>query len=100
MTAVTIFSFLVGTVLGMRFRVFVLGPASLVAIALIAITVRVLGGTYWSALMAMAASLATLQLGFLAGMTFQSAIATYAAPSKRRCRTTEQKRTAHLAHNG
>jgi hypothetical protein len=75
MTAITIFSFLIGTVFGMRFKVFVLGPASLVAIVVIAVATPVLGETSWSALMAMVVSLASLQMGFLGGMTIESVIA-------------------------
>jgi hypothetical protein len=99
MIAVMIFSFLVGSVLGMRFRVYVLGPASLVAVIVIAVGTMVLAGTGWSALMAMAASFTTLQLGFLGGMTIQCAIADYPAPSKRNFTASRNPVKAHNPSN-
>jgi hypothetical protein len=57
----------IGAVLGMRFNVFVLFPAMLVAVPVSVGIASVQGGGVWHTLLAIVLSITALQLGFLVG---------------------------------
>lgn len=58
---------LIGVVLGLRFKVFVLAPAIVSASAVILVNGLVLGSSYWSILLAALLTVTALQAGYFAG---------------------------------
>jgi hypothetical protein len=76
-------SSLIGAVLGTRFRVQVLFPASALGLLIVAVTAALKGSTVWSAIAAELVCAASLQLGYLGGLLTFACMTAARAPSRR-----------------
>ena len=72
MLILTMLSFLVGVVIGLRFKVFILIPTTGLALAIVAVSGVGVGDGTWQLIGTMAVVATFIQLGYLGGSVFQS----------------------------
>ena len=88
MSMIAISSWLIGAVLGTRFRVHVLLPATILGLVLVAAIAALKGSTLASAGISAVIFMMALQLGYLGGLATRSILAAARLPAHRDARST------------